>query len=204
MMTMPNDPNDFDSWVQVTPVQQYKNHAYDEAPRLGVVVGGSISKGLTIKLEPHVNVEELATTARFETVSDSHGEYHLLGLPAGRYSLSVEQPGFQLYQQTGIVLRIGDQTELNVKLQIGQPSQSVRARRRSGLRDGHGDTFMATKSELVLPSPFLRGGAGGGAFRGCGGKPERFAEARRPHPLTPPRESGEGNPGERINRGPRP
>jgi hypothetical protein len=60
MTTIPNDPNDFDSWVQVTPVQQYKNHAYDEAPRLGVVVSGSISKGLTIKLEPHVNVEDLA------------------------------------------------------------------------------------------------------------------------------------------------
>lgn len=72
-----------------------------------------------------VTAEEQSTAARFEATSDSHGEYHLLGLPAGRFVLTVEQPGFQRYQQTGIVLRIGDQTELDVKLAIGQPTQSV-------------------------------------------------------------------------------
>jgi hypothetical protein len=73
-----------------------------------------------------VTVEQQSTAARFEVTSDAHGEYHLLGLPAGKYALTIQQPGFQLYQQTGIVLRIGDQIELDVKLQIGQPAQSVK------------------------------------------------------------------------------
>jgi hypothetical protein len=42
-----------------------------------------------------------------------------------------------------------------------------------------------------LPSPFLRGGVGGGALRAvdtC-----ELAKAATAPPLTPPRESGEGN-----------
>ena len=80
-----------------------------------------------------VSVEEQATAARFETTSDSRGEYHLLGLPAGSYLLTAEQPGFQLYQRTGIVLRIGDQTELNVRLKLGQSSESVKVEEQASL-----------------------------------------------------------------------
>jgi hypothetical protein len=72
-----------------------------------------------------VVVEELATGARFRAETDGHGEYHLLGLPAGQYGLSVEQPGFRTYRQTGIRLRWADQTELNVQLELGQASQTV-------------------------------------------------------------------------------
>jgi hypothetical protein len=79
---------------------------------------------LTVK-GAKVSADELATGAKFQTTSDEHGEYHLLGLPAGQYSLSVEQPGFRTYKQTGVVLRLADQIQLNVQLQIGQPAQTV-------------------------------------------------------------------------------
>src|SRR6202011_25243 len=69
--------------------------------------------------------EEQATGAHFDVTTDDHGEYHLLGLAAGQYAVTVEKPGFRLYKQTGITLRIGDQTRLDVKLELGQPSQSV-------------------------------------------------------------------------------
>ncbi|MCU1261073.1 MAG: hypothetical protein JWO80_3958, partial [Bryobacterales bacterium] len=72
-----------------------------------------------------VTGEDQATGARFEVITDGQGEYHLLGLGAGQYALTVEHPGFRSYKQTGITLRIGDQTRLNVKLELGQPSQSV-------------------------------------------------------------------------------
>ena len=72
-----------------------------------------------------VTAEEQATSSRFEVSTGEHGDYHLLGLDAGHYALTVEQPGFRLYRQTGITMRIGDQTRLNVKLELGQPSQTV-------------------------------------------------------------------------------
>jgi hypothetical protein len=69
--------------------------------------------------------EEEATGVHFEVATDDHGQYHLLGLAAGRYALAIEKPGFRPYRQTGITLRIGDQVRQNVQLELGQPSQSV-------------------------------------------------------------------------------
>src|SRR5205807_5367152 len=45
-----------------------------------------------------VTAEERATTAHFIALSDSRGEYHLLGLPAGQYRITVEQAGFRPYR----------------------------------------------------------------------------------------------------------
>jgi hypothetical protein len=63
--------------------------------------------------------------ARFAATSDERGAYHILGLPAGHYVLIVEQPGFRTFRQSGITLRMLDQTTLNVTLEIGQPTQSI-------------------------------------------------------------------------------
>jgi len=72
-----------------------------------------------------VEAEDQATMVHYSAVSDERGEYHVLGLPAGQYILRVQQPGFRLYRQSGITLRLADRTALDVKLEVGQPSQSV-------------------------------------------------------------------------------
>jgi len=72
-----------------------------------------------------VEVEDQSTMVRYPGVSDERGEYHFLGLPAGQYVLIVEQPGFRTYRQSGITMRLGDRTGLDVKLEIGQPSQTI-------------------------------------------------------------------------------
>ncbi len=72
-----------------------------------------------------VEAEDQATMARYSATSDERGEYHILGLPAGQYTLTVEQPGFRSYRQSGITLRLGDRTAINVKLQIGEASQTI-------------------------------------------------------------------------------
>ena len=61
----------------------------------------------------------------YRSASDERGEYHILGLPASQYVLVVEQPGFSTYRQSGIVLRLGDRTLLDVQLMVGQASQSI-------------------------------------------------------------------------------
>ena len=72
-----------------------------------------------------VEAEDQATMVRYSVLSDERGEYHVLGLPAGQYVLTVEQPGFRKYRQSGITLRLADRTALDVKLEVGQPTQSV-------------------------------------------------------------------------------
>ena len=44
-----------------------------------------------------VTSEEQATGARFDVLTGDRGEYHLLGLAAGQYVLTVEKPGFRPY-----------------------------------------------------------------------------------------------------------
>src|SRR2546425_11698376 len=61
-----------------------------------------------------VTGEEQATGARFGAVTGDRGEYHLLGLAAGQYVLTVEKPGFRPYRQEGIALRLGDQIRLSI------------------------------------------------------------------------------------------
>ena len=73
-----------------------------------------------------VTAEELATGRQAGVLTDDNGHFHLLGLAAGRYRLGVEKTGFRPYSQTGITLRPGDQTRLDVvKLELGQASQTV-------------------------------------------------------------------------------
>src|ERR1043165_9818039 len=65
------------------------------------------------------------TAAPYATLTDTGGNYHLLGLPAGDYTLTVEQPGFHTYRRSGIVLRLAERVGIDVKLEIGAPTQSV-------------------------------------------------------------------------------
>jgi hypothetical protein len=72
-----------------------------------------------------VQAEDQATAVRYSATTDEHGQYHLLGLPAGDYVLTVEQAGFHLYRQSGITLRLAEQVVLNVRLQLGTTTQEV-------------------------------------------------------------------------------
>ncbi len=72
-----------------------------------------------------VSAEEQATHASYATLSDERGGYRLLGLPAGDYVLSVEQPGFRTYRQSGITLRLGDRTLLDIAVEVGSRTQTL-------------------------------------------------------------------------------
>jgi hypothetical protein len=72
-----------------------------------------------------VEAEDQSTVARYSAVSDERGEYHILGLPAGQYVLTVHQTGFRTYRGAGIVVRLDDRISFDVALEVGQPAQSV-------------------------------------------------------------------------------
>src|ERR1700730_19218036 len=65
-----------------------------------------------------VEAEDQATMAQYSATSDERGEYHILGLPAGQYVLTVQVTGFRMYRQSGITLRLGDKIAINVTLEI--------------------------------------------------------------------------------------
>jgi Carboxypeptidase regulatory-like domain len=59
------------------------------------------------------------------TVSGSDGAYLLPGLTVGGYTLEVTSAAFSKYVQTGIVLEVGQNVQVNVPLAVGSVSQEV-------------------------------------------------------------------------------
>ncbi|HEY9142161.1 MAG TPA: carboxypeptidase regulatory-like domain-containing protein [Bryobacteraceae bacterium] len=60
------------------------------------------------------------------TVSDMTGRYALPDLPVGSYKLEVSAAGFKAYVQTGIILQVANNVTLNVPMQIGAVTESIR------------------------------------------------------------------------------
>jgi DNA helicase HerA-like ATPase len=68
-MTLPQNPVNLDEWFPRDPA------AYrDDVQRLGVVVGGSLSKGLVVKLDPMVNIEDMAV-GRYIVIHGQHKRF---------------------------------------------------------------------------------------------------------------------------------
>ena len=104
--------------------------------------------------DARVQAQELATNARFSAITDNRGEYHLLGLPTGNYILTVGKPGFREYRQTGIQLRIGDQTSQDVRLDVGAASQTVDIRAEaSPLQTVSGSVNFGVDEKKVVTLP---------------------------------------------------
>ena len=65
------------------------------------------------------------------TVSDGQGSYTFPNLAIGPYRLEVKAPVFKDYVQTGIVLQVNNNIQINVPMQVGSAvSERVEARLR--------------------------------------------------------------------------
>lgn len=89
------DPNNLDDWFDSTEAELHAadspNGHKNKVTRLGVIVGGSISKGLAVKLEPTVSVEDLAV-GRYVVV---HGQQKRFFCMINDISLDSTNPGIQ-------------------------------------------------------------------------------------------------------------
>src|SRR5579875_267420 len=72
-----------------------------------------------------VKVVGVDTGTSHEVTTNANGLYTVPNLPIGTYTLEVTAPGFQTYEQSGIVLRVNDHVEINVALKVGQLVQKV-------------------------------------------------------------------------------
>ncbi len=71
-----------------------------------------------------ITASNTATHIRTETLSNASGIYILPNLPAGQYTLQIEAAGFRR-ALTQAALSTGQTMELNVKLEIGQVSETI-------------------------------------------------------------------------------
>ncbi len=105
-----------------------------------------------------VRAEEIATGAHFATLSSADGSYHLLGLPAGQYTLAVEAKGFRPYRQSGITIRMADHATLDVRLEVGNAeSQAVTVRAEAPLLQTNGGSVAYSVDQTKLAAMPLDG-----------------------------------------------
>jgi hypothetical protein len=76
---------------------------------------------------PGATVEAVQTESDLHRVvtSGADGGYSLPSLPVGPYTLKVTAKGFSTYNQSGIVIQVGNELRVDVKLQVGGVAQTV-------------------------------------------------------------------------------
>jgi hypothetical protein len=72
-----------------------------------------------------VTVVNEGTGARSTATSGSQGEFTVTFLPVGRYTVSVEARGFKIHKQTGLDLNAGTRLQLEIKLDVGNLTETV-------------------------------------------------------------------------------
>jgi hypothetical protein len=65
------------------------------------------------------------TNIRYETTSNTSGEYHLANLPPGPYRLEVEKRGFKKTIKPAVILHVQDALEINFETSIGEVTDSI-------------------------------------------------------------------------------
>ncbi len=72
-----------------------------------------------------VTIIDPASKAERSTMTGPQGEYRLLGLAPGNYTLSVTAQGFSHYVQNGLQLLVNTPTTSNVQLKVGSATENV-------------------------------------------------------------------------------
>src|SRR5947209_13887845 len=101
-----------------------------------------------------IEARETATGAVFAVSTDQQGRYHLLGLAAGGYALSVAKQGFREYEQTGLTLRIGDQVSQDIRLEVGSAAETVQVNEQvSQLQTASGSVSFGVDEKKIVTMP---------------------------------------------------
>jgi hypothetical protein len=131
----------------------------------GAVTGTvSDSSGALIPGAPVV-LTNTSTGAKSETVTTGTGNYTLLQLPVGTYTLTVEQAGFSKYERTNIQVQVAVTTRVDVVLAVGSTTESVTVTAESTLlRSETAEQSMTITGNQIAELP-INFGIGAGAIR---------------------------------------
>ncbi|UWZ84369.1 TonB-dependent receptor [Occallatibacter riparius] len=72
-----------------------------------------------------VEVRNEQTGQTRKGITDNRGAFAMPELPPGAYTVSVTAPGFKVFEQKGLELKVGQTTELNAQLEVGGANEVV-------------------------------------------------------------------------------
>jgi Carboxypeptidase regulatory-like domain/TonB dependent receptor len=86
-----------------------------------------------------------ATNFRYDTTTNTSGEYYLTNLPPGLYQLEIEKTGFKQLIKPDVTLHVQDAIEIDFELTLGSASETVTVQSGTPLMN----TESATVSTLI-------------------------------------------------------
>src|SRR5262245_34240900 len=89
------------------------------------VAGTVIDESKSVLPGATVTATSLATGRQFSDVTSPQGAYRLVGVPAGRYKLQAELPGFAPTVLPDIELLVGQNATITMTMKLASVSESV-------------------------------------------------------------------------------
>lgn len=112
-----------------------------------------------------VTITNTETGSKSDTVTTGTGNYSLLQLPVGTYTLTVAQTGFSKYEQTNIQVQVAVTTRVDVVLTVGATTDSVTITAESTLlKTESAEQSMTVTGNQIAELP-INFGIGAGAIR---------------------------------------
>lgn len=105
-----------------------------------------------------IAVNEISTNTAVNTTSDSKGEYNAPFLQPGDYTVTAKIDGFKEYVRKGLHLGAGDKVSIDIKLEIGNATESISVSADAPLLNSENASVGQTISTKEVESLPLNGG----------------------------------------------
>ncbi|MGC4048559.1 MAG: carboxypeptidase regulatory-like domain-containing protein, partial [Paludibaculum sp.] len=92
-----------------------------------------------------IRVINTGTNAAFTTTTNEEGQFTAPSLPVGSYTVTAEKQGFKKGVRSGITLLVDQRAEVNIRMEVGQTSESIEVVGEASLVD----TSSATVGKVV-------------------------------------------------------
>jgi hypothetical protein len=92
----------------------------------GAQINGTVtdSAGASVA-NAEVKATQTETGQVHSALTNTNGSYSFPDLPVGPYQLSVSSNGFKSHHQSGLILQVGNNVQINVTLQVGDVTQEI-------------------------------------------------------------------------------
>ena len=116
----------------------------DNGAIAGVVkdASGAVLPGVTIEAASPALIEKVRTV-----VSDSQGEYKLLDLPGGSYTVTFTLTGFSTFKRDGLELTANFTANVGAEMRVGQLEETVTV---SGAKASTGGAVLSGCARVVI------------------------------------------------------
>lgn len=72
-----------------------------------------------------LTITNVETNLKYQTTTGADGSYRILALPVGNYRLAVTATGFRNFIENDIIVKVNDQLQIDVTLEVGSAQQEV-------------------------------------------------------------------------------